>query len=167
MTQEFFSNAYQKGVNLTTRLLLAKGLSVEEAEEFAQSAWVRGWEARHQLREPARLMTWVNTIAIHKMYSAKRHGRREEELQDTHFYDPPPVTAKIDVEKLLHRCSPLDRSLIDKYYSTGLSMDEIGQIHGMTGAGIRVRLHRARTALRRYAGETPTPKNQQKPSPKM
>src|SRR5450631_66866 len=81
MTPEFFTQAYRKGLHLTTRLLLSKGLSIEEAEEFAQSAWARGWEARHQLREPDRIMTWVNTIAMHKMYSAKRSGHREEELQ--------------------------------------------------------------------------------------
>ncbi len=155
MTQEYFSNAYRRGVNLTTRLLVSKGLSIGEAEELAQSAWARGWEARHQLREPERINTWVNTIAIHKMYSAKRIERREEELQDVHPYEPPSFAAKIDVEKLLHRCSPLDKSLINHYYSTGLSMDEIGHIHGMTGALIRVRLHRARTALRRYASEIP------------
>ena len=155
MTQEYFSNAYRKGVNLTTRLLVSKGLCIEEAEEFAQSAWARGWEARHQLREPERIMTWVNTIAIHKMYSAKRRGGREEELQDIHPYNPPSLAAKIDAERLLHRCSPLDKSLIKQYYSSGFSMDEIGHMHGMSGAGIRVRLHRARTALRRYASESP------------
>jgi len=155
MTPEYFSEAYRKCLHLTTRLLLSKGLSIEEAEEFAQSAWARGWEARHQLREPERVMTWVNTIAIHKMYSAKRNGHRLEELQDNYVYDPPPLAAKIDAEKLLQRCSPLDQSLMAYHYSAGFNMEEIGEMHGMSGAGIRVRLHRARTALRRYAGETP------------
>jgi DNA-directed RNA polymerase specialized sigma24 family protein len=155
MTSEFFTDAYRKGLHLTTRLLLSKGLSVEEAEEFAQSAWARGWEARHQLREPDRIMTWVNTIAMHKMYSAKRGGHRQEELQDKHVYGPPPVAAKIDAEKLLQRCSPLDKSLIFHHYTAGFNMEEIGRMHGMSGAGIRVRIHRARTALRRYAVETP------------
>lgn len=126
---------------------------MEEAEEFAQSAWARGWEARHQLREPERIMTWVNTIAIHKMYSAKRSGRREEELQDSFMYEPPPVVAKIDAERLLRRCSTLDKKLIVSHYSAGFNMEEIGKMQGMSGAGIRVRLHRARTALRRFANE--------------
>jgi len=157
MTQEYFSDAYRKGLRLTTRLLLSKGLSLEEAEEFAQSAWARGWEARHQLREPERITTWVNTIAIHKMYSAKRSGHREEELQDNHVYDPPPVVAKIDAEKLLDRCSPLDKTLILCHYTNGFNMEEIGQMHGISGAGIRVRIHRARTALRRFASEPAVP----------
>ncbi len=158
MTPEFFTQAYRKGLHLTTRLLLSKGLSIEEAEEFAQSAWARGWEARHQLREPDRIMTWVNTIAMHKMYSAKRGGHRQKNFKNKHVYDPPPVAAKIDAEKLLTRCSELDKSLIFYHYSAGFNMEEIGQMHGMSGAGIRVRIHRARTALRRFAGETPAKK---------
>jgi DNA-directed RNA polymerase specialized sigma24 family protein len=103
-------------------------------------------------------MTWVNTIAMHKMYSAKRGGHRQEELQDKHVYDPPNVAAKIDAEKLVTRCSPLDKSLIFYHYGAGFNMEEIGKMHGMTGAGIRVRIHRARTSLRRFASERPVKK---------
>ena len=151
MTQEFFTDAYRKGIRTTTRLLVSKGLSIEEAEEFAQSAWARGWEARHQLRVPDRITTWVNTIALRQMYSIKRSGHRQEELRDKHTYDPPPVVARIDADKLLKRCSPLDKSLIVCHYSAGFNMDEIGQMYGLSGAGTRVRIHRARNALRRFA----------------
>jgi hypothetical protein len=47
MTQESFAAAYRNGFHTTMRLMLSKGLLIDEAEELAQAAWVRGWEARH------------------------------------------------------------------------------------------------------------------------
>jgi DNA-directed RNA polymerase specialized sigma24 family protein len=60
------------------------------------------------------------------------------------------VAAKIDLDKLLKQCSSLDRSLILHRYTAGLDMEEIARLHGLTCVAARVRLHRAKAALRRY-----------------
>ncbi|MBK5294867.1 MAG: hypothetical protein JJE04_24715 [Acidobacteriia bacterium] len=154
MTQNSYAAAYQNGLPSTIRLLLSKGLLIEEAEEFAQAAWVRGWEARQQLHNNDRVVPWVNRIAINTLCTEKCRSKRYVELDESrkHQTDPSPIAAKIDVESLLNQCSELDRSLMLHRYVGGLEMQEIARIHGMTRIATRVRIHRAKMALRRYAG---------------
>jgi RNA polymerase sigma factor (sigma-70 family) len=157
MMQESFATAYQNGFHTTMRLMLSKGLLIDEAEELAQAAWVRGWESRQQLRSHDRVVQWVNAIAISTMYNEKRRSRRYEELDETqtHHVPPAPVAAKIDLDRLLKQCSSLDRSLILHRYMGGFEMEEVARLHGLTCVATRVRLHRVRAALRRY-GEPET-----------
>lgn len=158
MTQEFFAAAYQKGRQATIRLLMSKGTSIEEAEELAQASWVRGWEARQQLKKADRIVSWVNSIAMNTLFSEKRRSKRFfEELDETserHAVSVPMVD-QIDATKLLGRCSELDRSLLLHRFAGGYEMEDIASIHGMTGVATRVRIHRAKAALRRFA-ERPT-----------
>jgi RNA polymerase sigma factor (sigma-70 family) len=153
MRKDSFATAYQNGFHATIRLMLSKGLLIDEAEELAQAAWVRGWEARQQLKRDDRVVQWVNSIAISTMHNEKRRSRRYEELDEsrTHHAPPPPVAAKIDLDKLLKQCSSLDRSLIQHRYMGGFEMEEVARLHGLTCVAARVRLHRVRAALRRYA----------------
>ena len=155
MDKELYAADYQNGLHSTIRLLLSKGLMIEEAEELAQAAWVRGWEAKHQLKQAERVIPWVNSIAMNAMYNQKRRYKRLEQLDDTRADIAPPVsiTAKIDADNLLERCSPLDRSLILHRYAGGYVMEEIAEIHGISAVATRVRIHRAKTALRRYASK--------------
>lgn len=48
-----YAKAFETGFPATRRFLLSRGAAVEEAEEIAQAAWVRGWEFRDQLRDRA------------------------------------------------------------------------------------------------------------------
>lgn len=133
--------------------MISKGLLVEEAEELAQAAWVRGWESRQQLRSEDKVVQWVNSIAINNMHNQRLRSRRYAELDESAKYHapPPPVAAKIDAGRLLKQCSPLDRSLILYRYNGGFEMEEIARLHGLSCVAARVRLHRAKAALRRYA----------------
>ena len=40
MTREEYGQAYQKGLNLTVRVLVSRGLAYDAAQETAQAAWV-------------------------------------------------------------------------------------------------------------------------------
>ncbi len=153
MTKDDFASAYEAGRHSTVRLLLSKGLMIEEAEELAQSAWARGWEARHQLKEEDRVVQWVNSIAINTMFNEMRRLKRYEPLDDasTRAARPVAVSDKIDAEKLLSQCSGLDRSLMVHRFAGGFDMEEIATMHGLSGVATRVRIHRAKLALRRFA----------------
>ncbi|MCC7235914.1 MAG: sigma-70 family RNA polymerase sigma factor [Bryobacterales bacterium] len=154
MTAETYAEAYRTGFPGTIRLLVCKGLHIEEAEEVAQSAWVRGWEAKHQLRNANRVAPWVNTIAMNTMFNRKRRAKWTQPLHELTLSDSRnrPATARIDAERLLARCSVLDRTLLLNRYEGGMEMDEIARLHGMTGVAARVRIHRARKALRSFIG---------------
>ena len=64
MTREQYANAYDSGYATTKRFLVSRGINVETAEEAAQAAWARGWEHRDKLRNPDKVLSWVNTIAL-------------------------------------------------------------------------------------------------------
>ena len=64
MTREEYGQAYQRGFDLTVRLLLSRGAPRDRAREVAQAAWARGWERLSQLRNESLVVTWVNTIAL-------------------------------------------------------------------------------------------------------
>jgi DNA-directed RNA polymerase specialized sigma24 family protein len=157
MTQDAFATAYQTGFQATFRLLLSKGLVTEEAEEFAQAAWARGWEARYQLKDPDRVVPWVNSIALNNMCNEKRRSKRHDELDESrkHQQPPAPVMCKIDADKLLGKCSSLDRSLLLHRYAGGMDMEEIARRHGLSCVATRVRIHRTKLALRHFAEQAP------------
>ena len=153
MTPRSFAEAYDSGFDSTVRFLLSKGVKYSEAEELAQSAWARGWEARDQLRMEGRVVPWVNSIAFHQLCNEKRRLTRLAELEecpDTR-HTPTRYFAKVEAERLLDQCSPLDHSLLLERYTDGQPIKEIGHAHGMSAVAVRVRLHRARNALRNFA----------------
>lgn len=152
MSPQSYADAYVSGMRRTMRLLLSKGLVASEAEELAQSAWVRGWEARDQLKDKDRIVSWVNSIAMHTMFNQKRRSKRQEELDERTAEAPVDSSARIDARRLLDRCSRLDRSLMVHHYASGIDMEEVARLHGMTSVAARVRIHRAKAALRRHAG---------------
>ena len=156
ITETSFALAYADGYPKTFGLLLSKGLLAEEAEEHAQAAWARGWAMRDQLREDNRLVQWINSIAMNLMRRSKQRGKRMTALDDSYqgTVAPAPVVSKLDARYLLRKCSELDRWLLVQRYAAGMAIKEIAERRGMTGVAIRVRLHRAKRALRRAAGAT-------------
>ena len=79
MTIEEYGSAYKNGYARTTRLLVTRGLSWDDAQETAQAAWVKGWEKRGQLRDSTTVLKWINTIALNMYRSSLR---REPFLQE-------------------------------------------------------------------------------------
>src|ERR1700688_5207456 len=63
MLRNDYAQAFESGYGATRRFLLSRGAGLEDAEEIAQAAWARGWEYRDQLRDPALVGFWVNSIA--------------------------------------------------------------------------------------------------------
>lgn len=150
-SNDVFSQAYSEGFPKTVKFLKLRGATPELAEEVAQGAWTRGWEARHQLKEAISIIPWVNSIAYHRFCTLqRRHGRSVDltELRDDRVREP---TARLDAELLLRRCSPLERILLQLRYVEGLGLKEIGATHGLTEMSVRMRIHRCQHALRSIA----------------
>jgi RNA polymerase sigma factor (sigma-70 family) len=143
MTTEEYGSAYKNGLVRTVRLLVARGLSWDAAQETAQAAWVRGWEKRGQLRDANTVMKWINTIALN-MYRTSL--RREPFLQDVPEVPAPPERhlAAIDVQLILEICKKKDRIILQSYYLEDCKSEEIALAQGVSVAAIRLRLLRAR-----------------------
>jgi DNA-directed RNA polymerase specialized sigma24 family protein len=145
MDREEYGAAYRTGYGATRRFLLANGAPIEDAEEIAQAAWVRGWEYRKQLREPGMLGFWVNSIArnLHRARFRAPLNVPLDGLNPSYSMD----LDLIELARLLDRCTRRDRSLLQRNLE-GYSAEEIARDAGITSTGIRVRLLRIRQSLR-------------------
>ncbi len=118
---------------------------MEEAEEIAQAAWVRGWEYREQLRDPGLVSFWVNSIA-RNLFRARFRAPLETEIEDNNAAYTLDLDA-IEIGRLLDRCPKRDRLLLERSLE-GYSAEEIARTEGITPTGIRVRMLRIRQMLR-------------------
>jgi DNA-directed RNA polymerase specialized sigma24 family protein len=146
MTQEAFGQAYRQGFVRTVRLLRSRSASRHDAEDFAQAAWLQGWQKIDQLRDHGMIVSWVNAIAINYH---RRGACREVRFQ--------PLTepcgdigidlAPLDAAKILKLCRPEDRILFEHQLG-GLTTEEIARQQRVSTTAIRVRFLRARRAVR-------------------
>lgn len=161
ITPDQYAAAYEDGLKKTTRLLIARGSSPDRAEEAAQAAWAKGWERRGQLREKANVVCWINTIALN-LYRSEFRRRDTGELPADVALGPATGPATIDLQKLLARCNPDDRDLLNKHYGAGFTSSEIARHMKLAPVTVRVRLMRLRrrlllTAAAGLSAATPRP----------
>jgi DNA-directed RNA polymerase specialized sigma24 family protein len=145
MRREEYGDAFAAGYGATRRFLLAHGAPIEDAEEIAQAAWVRGWEYRDQLRDSKMVNFWVNSIA-RNLFRARFRGPVKvpiEGLNPCYSMD----MGALELRRLMERCPRRDRDLL-KQTLEGYSAEEIAREVGITPTGIRVRLLRIRQSLR-------------------
>jgi DNA-directed RNA polymerase specialized sigma24 family protein len=152
MTSGTYGQAYQTGFERTIRFLISKGVGRDEAQEVAQAAWARGWERLNQLRSDDLVLTWVNTIALNIYRRALQIERFRQPLPE--LYSKLTIDmAAIDVASVLKSCQPRERLLLE-LQMRGATPKEIAQNNGVTETAIRIRLMRARRAVRaRVVGE--------------
>lgn len=147
LTELQFAAAYTKGFSRTVRFLQSSGVQQELAEEIAQAAWTRGWECRSQLKNPAALGVWVNSIAKNLLRVDYRRRKIVEELQE----DSAVIGATTDstaLAELLSHCNNDDRELLVKHYMEGWSSNELAPALGISPVSVRVRLLRIKQTLR-------------------
>jgi DNA-directed RNA polymerase specialized sigma24 family protein len=146
MTRDEYGQAYQRGYDLTVRLLLSRGAPRDRAREVAQAAWARGWERLSQLRNDHLVVTWVNTIALNVYRSVLRSEPCYQTLPELST-KPGVNLAAIDVARILRICRPCDRVLLEQQMR-GVTAEELARTQGVTETAIRIRLLRARRAAR-------------------
>lgn len=146
MTQEAFGQAYGRGFAKTVRLLRCRGASPHDAEDLAQAAWLRGWQKIDQLRDTGMIGSWINAIAINCHLRGISREARFQALTDVCGRAGMDL-APLDTAKILECCRPADRVLFEHQLS-GLTTQEIAKQQRVTTTAIRVRLLRARRAVR-------------------
>jgi RNA polymerase sigma factor (sigma-70 family) len=146
MTREDYGAAYQKGYEMTVRFLVSRGSARDTAEEFAQAAWVRGWERIEQLRDASMVFRWLNTIAWNIL---RADSRRPPFLQI--LFDVPTGSktnlAEIDLRKILKSVKPNDRVILHRFYVEGFKVREIAEQQGCSETALKIRLLRVRRTI--------------------
>jgi DNA-directed RNA polymerase specialized sigma24 family protein len=146
MTQEGYGQAYQRGFGSTVRLLRFRGASMNDAEDVAQTAWLRGWQKLDQLRNEETIVSWVNTIAINYHRRGIQTEPRYESLPELRGQIGIDL-APLDTARILRSCRPADRMLFEQQLA-GLTTKEIAEKQGASVTAIRIRFSRARRAVR-------------------
>jgi RNA polymerase sigma-70 factor (ECF subfamily) len=131
-----------------------------DAEELLQDAWVKAFQHLATFRGEARFSTWVARIAIHEAGARARRGRRfealspvvEEALRAPRGEEPLHRAETSELRRLLEEAidglSPALRAVLVLRDVEGLSTAETAAALDLSAEAVKVRLHRARTALR-------------------
>ncbi len=146
MTAEQFAAGYEQGFARTVQFLRSRGVTTD-AEEFAQAAWVRGWERREQIRQPSSLLVWVNSIALNLYRENLRHPTSAISETSHHVSPQKNLIAVLEVARRLKEVSAEQRSLIEGFYMRGDSVEEIARRSSCSEVAVRIRLLRARQKL--------------------
>lgn len=150
MTREQYSDAYLSGFESTVRLLLARGANCDHAREVSQAAWAKGWEYRHQLRQLGMVVPWVNTIALNIFRNLARHPWLQLSTEVSRTPAPgfgAADVAGVVVSRVLEMCNPRERLLFEQQMA-GMTTHEMARACGASETAIRIRLLRARRAVR-------------------
>lgn len=132
------------------------------AEEATQEAFIRAYRHLDWLRDPARFGAWllriVRGVAINLGLRHRRELRRRERWAldqpaavpaPESAADDPPVTAQT-LRKALSDLPAGHRECLVLHYLEGRSVAEAAALVGVSEGAFKVRLHRARAALRRH-----------------
>jgi DNA-directed RNA polymerase specialized sigma24 family protein len=162
MTSEEYGLQYSQGFDRTVRFLVSRGVERDTAPDVAQSAWVRGWERIAQLREDRFVLTWVNTIALNVHRRLRRMQPSSLLVVEGHehlaeFQTRGIDLAAIDLSRLLKKCAPAHRCLLEQQMQ-GVTAAEIAHQNGTTETAVRIRLLRARRGARSLLTNNPSPK---------
>ena len=146
----------------------------DEAREAVQQGFIAAYRARDQFHGDARLSTWLHRIVVNKALDIlrARQRRSEDAIEDLlpHFLDDghhlerfatwPEMESVIDRERLSTTVRDAIASLPESYRLVlllrdieELSTEETADALGITPNAVKLRLHRARMALRTLLSE--------------
>jgi DNA-directed RNA polymerase specialized sigma24 family protein len=119
---------------------------MHDAEDHAQAAWLQGWQKIDQLRDEGLVVRWINAIAVNYHRRGCCREARYQALADP-CGEVGIDLARLDAAKILKFCRPGDRLLFEHQLG-GLTTEEIAQQQRVSPTAIRIRLFRARRAVR-------------------
>lgn len=137
-----------------------------EVEDVAQDAFLRAYEALPRFRMDAPFGPWIAAIATRLCYDRLRKRQRDRQvaLDNLSPADQAVIqsvaagrtaedtaAARDLADRLLSGLAPKDRMAIVLVDALGYSASEAGQALECSALAIRLRLHRARQALRRIS----------------
>lgn len=151
------------------RLAVLSGLTREDALDCAQDAFIRAFEHRLQLRDPATFPLWfhrITTRQILTMLKARQRrtfvplsqaGEIDEDWTRTAIPQPDEVAISAELRQHLWQqvqaLSPTYRLAIVLRYYGDFSLREVAELLGQREGTVRVTLHRALHTLRKESPE--------------
>jgi RNA polymerase sigma-70 factor (ECF subfamily) len=134
----------------------------EEAEELAQDAFIKVFNAINNYRGESKFSTWLYRITYNTCISFLRKNKPDlVEIQDQHgasnFNSGYDNLMKEDnnmaINIILSQLKPDDRAIIQLFYLEENSIKEISEITGFSNTNVKVKLHRSKQKMRKILEE--------------
>ena len=137
----------------------------EDAEEAAQDVFVKAYRSIQSFQEKSKFSTWLYRIAYNQCISVIRKkvkmidlvdGLPEEKLNEGDINGLDSISAEERSKYLQMAIETLpetDGVVVTLFYYDELSLDEIGEITGLTNGNIRIKLHRSRKKMYQVISE--------------
>ena len=153
MTDKEYNDCVTEYADNVYRFILKNLRHEEDAKDVVQTAFEKMWRNRGEI-EYEKSKSYLFTVAYHQMIDhirkVKRIYLRENFNEETRITDRPMHNAKKILEEALSKLNETQRSLVMLKDYEGYSYEEIGQITGLSGAQVKVYLHRARIQLKNF-----------------
>lgn len=136
------------------RLLAARMLRPQDAEDVVQEALLQAFLSLDRLRNPERFGSWLYGITLN--LARMRLRRRDPLPLDADSVEAPVQdgeTALDGVREALEVLPRREREAVLLHYVEGLAPREVASLVGERPGTVRVRLHRARRRLRGHLAE--------------
>lgn len=125
----------------------------EEAEELAQDTFVKAYRSLADFKGQSKFSTWLYAITTNTCMS---HNRKKKEsivsLEERHEFiaadHKDNKTSQALIRQALQHLPEGDAQVITLFYLAEQSLDETGQILGLSLSNVKVKLFRARQKLR-------------------
>lgn len=133
-----------------------------EADDLAQEALVKAWQARERFEPGTNLKAWVFMILRNHFYSERRKAWRKNETGDDGLESlatmPAGQEAILELADLKHALSslpPEQREALILVGAGGFAYEEVAEICECAVGTIKSRVNRARAALTKLMAEKP------------
>jgi RNA polymerase sigma factor (sigma-70 family) len=131
----------------------------QDADDLVQRTMLACLNAKHQFRKQASFRTYLFAVARHELYHYLRSRHRDGERTDlltTSLAEivTTPVSRlardadRVRIVEALRRLPVEQQTLLEMHYWHDLDSEQLGEILEIAPGAVRVRLHRARAALR-------------------
>ncbi len=134
----------------------------EDTEEIAQDVFVKAYRSLRDFGSQSKFSTWLFAITRNSCLTLLRTKKKKTvSLDDERIYVSAGNTgADYVTEHIMQRSQsamikesiklldPEDALVLTLFYKSGQSLEEIGQIMGLTPNNVKVKLHRARKKLK-------------------
>ncbi|HKO10723.1 MAG TPA: RNA polymerase sigma factor [Acidobacteriaceae bacterium] len=134
-----------------------------ESEDVMQDTYLRAFEHLSQFAGRSKFCTWLTRIAVHEALARARRNQRSDSVEDVlsldgelnmpgDVPDPERLAATGEMRRLIRdavlRLPAQHRTVIMLRDVEGMSTSEAAEILEISEENLKVRLHRARSALR-------------------
>lgn len=133
--------------------------SNEDAEEVAQDAFLKAYQALDKFKQESKFSTWLYRIVTNAAISSTRKKRiplvtidesmmnvTEDEVQETIGSISAEEQSRC-IREAMQRLHPQDCLLVNMFYTDDLCIEEISEVTGLSQANVKVKLHRIRKRL--------------------